>query len=53
MNLLELFIKKGIKYAMKTDIYKSLGLPDPNHPHLGLLSQILRLPSIEAQEIEI
>ena len=40
VNLPEIFGKKGVEYAIKTVIYKSLGPPDPIHPHLGRLSQI-------------
>ena len=34
---------KGVKYAIKTVIFKSLGLPDPTLPHLCQLSQILKI----------
>ena len=34
------FRPKGVKYAIKTVIYKSLGSLDPTHPHLGQLYQI-------------
>ena len=32
--------QKEVKYAIKTVIYKSLGLPDPTHPQLGKISNI-------------
>ena len=33
------FRQKGVKYATKTVIYKSLGPLDPTHTHLGQLTQ--------------
>ena len=36
----DIFDKKRVKYAIKTVIYKSLGPPDPTHPHLVQLYQI-------------
>ena len=40
VDLPEIFDKKGVKYAIKTVIYKSFGPPDPTHSHLGQFSQI-------------
>ena len=42
MSLPKCFDKKGVKYAI-TLIYKSLGPPDPIHPHLSQLYQICRV----------
>ena len=37
VNLPKISGKKGVKYLIKTVIYKSLGQLDPTHPHLGKL----------------
>ena len=35
-NLPKNFDPRGVKYGEKTVIFKSLGPPDPTHPHLEL-----------------
>ena len=46
-NLPKNFDPRGVKYGEKTVIFKSLGPPDPTHPHLELFPNetvFLRLP---------